>query len=65
MTRPRLEPDDGDRRHLVSAIKDTSEGWMLHPFTCARFQALGWLDKSGWTKAAYEARNAYVKGAST
>lgn len=53
-----VKPTTEDRRHLVQAMKDVSEGWCLHPFTCSRFQLLGWLDKSGWTEAAYAIRRA-------
>ena len=58
MTR-RIEPTDEDRRHLRQAMKDTEEGWKLHPFTCARFGLIGWLAEDGhggWTRAAYAER---------
>jgi len=53
---PRVEPTPEDRQHLIQAMKDVAEGWKLHPFTCARFEAIGWLDKNGWTQSAYDAR---------
>lgn len=47
---------DEDRRHLKSAMTDVADGWKLHPFTCIRFEVLGWLDRHGWTQDAYDER---------
>jgi len=54
-----MKPTDEDRRHLVQAMKDTAEGWKLHPFTCVRFGIFGWLADEGrgdWTRVAYDVK---------